>query len=63
MKLSWIVRLMIALIAVFAEWLMIGVGYATLLGGHPINTIVFLSGFGLSFSGFVYFVWTMFSKT
>jgi hypothetical protein len=54
---------MIALIAVFAGWLMIGVGYATPLGGHPINTIVFLSGFGLSFSGFVYFVWTMFSKT
>jgi hypothetical protein len=40
-------------ILILLGWLSLGVGYAVPLGGHPFNTIVFLSGFVFIISGIV----------
>ena len=38
-------RIVFGITLIFLGWLSLGLGYGASLGGHPFNTIVFLSGF------------------
>jgi hypothetical protein len=46
------IKIGISLLIVVVGWLMIGFGYTTTVG-HPISTILFLSGIGLFIGGII----------
>ena len=51
-------KVILLLISVALGWLLAGIGYTTPLG-HPISTICFLLGLGLSFTSFVFLIITV----
>ncbi|WP_289045369.1 hypothetical protein [uncultured Olleya sp.] len=50
-----------SIITLISGWLMIGIGYTTKMG-HPISTVLFLSGIVFCIIGFIWFIISITSK-
>lgn len=55
-------NLLISILMMMIGFVLNGLAWSTIIGGHPYNTICFLLGLGLSFFGLILFILSLAKK-
>jgi len=55
-------NLLLAILMMIIGFIFNGLAWSTIIGGHPYNTICFLLGMGLIFSGLILFILSLAKK-